>query len=151
MYRPKNDSSTTSKYDRRDAATHLVVAEVVVAEGQVVHASLAGGTRAERLQHDINDALGRQHVAAHHGSGRRGVQHRALRDVDGHRRETALVEGHVLAHEAPQRVDDRGVRDGAGRIGVAEHFSARASEIEVRGALGAVDRDCMKRVANARV
>ncbi len=51
----------------RAAADGLVVAEALVAEGQVVHGALARGQHPERLEQRVRDALRRLDIAGCHG------------------------------------------------------------------------------------
>ncbi|TKW49634.1 hypothetical protein CTA1_6123 [Colletotrichum tanaceti] len=111
------------------------------AKGQVVAAALAGGGRAEGPEHDVRDALRGQDVAADHGEAGPRVEDAALGDDDVDRRQAALVEGDLGRDEAAQAVDDGRVRDGHGRVGVAEDVRARAGEVKGRRAVAGGDGD----------
>mmetsp|Transcript_21808 Transcript_21808/g.51219 ORF Transcript_21808/g.51219 Transcript_21808/m.51219 type:complete len:337 (-) Transcript_21808:1694-2704(-) len=117
----------------------FIVSELLVTEGQVVHAPLRGSCGLEGLETDVRDALGGEHVATHDSRVLGRAQDGPRGDGDGHGVQAPLVQRDVLLDHAAQRVDD-----GAGRyrrrcVAVAPHLRPRASKVKVRRSVSAVN------------
>lgn len=79
----------------------------LVPEREVVHAPLARRARPEALEDHVGDALGSEHVAAHHRRHRRRVQETPLRDADLDGRKAPLC---VVSQKI--QTSTNGVREG---------------------------------------
>ena len=55
--------------------------------------------------------------------------------------EAALIKGHVVADQAAEAVDDRGIGDSAGSVQVSVDFGVGSGEVEDRIAGEGVDGD----------
>lgn len=104
-----------------------------------VHTALAGGTRLERLEHDVRQPLAGQRVACVDGctAGRR--QHGVWRDDDVDRAETVLVQVDLLIDHRPQCVDNRRVDQAGWRVAVAVRLQVGPREVKVGASCFAVN------------
>ena len=111
------------------------------AEGQVVAVALGGGAGGEGEEDDVGYALGGEDVAADDGGFVRGREEGFLGDEHLDRFEAALVQWDVVFDQTAETVDDGGVGDGFGCVGVGVDFWAGAGEVEDCFAFGGVDGD----------
>lgn len=111
------------------------------AEGQVVAVALGGGAGGEGEEDDVRDALRSENVAADDGGLVGGGEEGVWGDEYPDGFQAALVQGDVVGDEAAEAVDDGGVSDGFGGVGVAVDFGARAGEVEDRFAFVRVNGD----------
>lgn len=100
------------------------------AEREVVAAALGGGAGAERLEHDVGDALRGDDVAADDGGGLGRREDAGRWDADVDRGQTALVERHIGVDHAAQAVDNSRVGDGDRGVPAAVDLRAGAGEVE---------------------
>jgi hypothetical protein len=78
----------------------------IIAKGEVIHASLAGGAHFEALEDDVYDALGRQHIAGADSCFRTRTHERSIRDYYSDWLDTPMVEWDIRIDHAAESEND---------------------------------------------
>lgn len=81
---------TVATNSSRASCHSLIVADSLVPEGDVVHASLGGSTRPKRSEHNVRDPLTGEDIATDNRCSVRWIQHAAFRDDHLHWLQTSL-------------------------------------------------------------
>mmetsp|Transcript_15263 Transcript_15263/g.25384 ORF Transcript_15263/g.25384 Transcript_15263/m.25384 type:complete len:510 (+) Transcript_15263:242-1771(+) len=112
------------------AGNGFVVSKVIIAKGQVVHATLRGGASAKCLQNHVHDTLRCQDVSANDASIGRWVQKSVFRNDEFNRSQTALIERNILIDEGSEGVNDCRVCDSWWRVVIRQHLRTSAGKVK---------------------
>mmetsp|Transcript_12904 Transcript_12904/g.47184 ORF Transcript_12904/g.47184 Transcript_12904/m.47184 type:complete len:288 (+) Transcript_12904:794-1657(+) len=117
----------------------FVVAEVLVAESKVVHATLGVCCCMEGRQDDISNTLGCQHVAPNDSRSIGWRQHAVLWNVCCDRCKAPLIQRNLSPNQGTQAVDYGRKCNGLRAVPVSIHLGSCALEVEVSTPFSSID------------
>jgi hypothetical protein len=100
------------------ATDGLVILKFIIAEGEIVHGSLARGQNPQGTVERVGDHLGRLHVARDYRRRIVRVHHRRLGQDDTQRPHAAGVHWNFIGHQRAEYIQNRRPGDGLGGVEV---------------------------------